>query len=208
MKSKLKIIIPVIIAIVIIIIVAIVLGTTIHKQQLEKLEEQWKDRPKLVGDLCINIMYYTKQVDLELKKDNTTKEEREEKYNEIKALEEEIEKQSQEIDSMYGEIKGEPKTESQKLFKKLFSDMASLHGKMKDVSNKYFGYYSMAKLGYGNKTEAKEACHTLQQYYVDNVKYHIVYSEDNETMVERKKEAEKGVSSDKNLEHLKKTYGW
>lgn len=203
-KFNLKIIVLIIIAILVFSGIAI-----LNKLKLDKLEEEWKEKPELVGDLCINVVYYTKLIKEDINSTGRTREEAQETEDEIKEFGKEIDKQAKEVKNLFNKLDGKPKTKSQQRFYNNYIEVMRLYDKMSNVTDKYTGYNFMLWVG-GRASSAKadQACEEILQDYVDNIKYHIVYSKDNKTLTERKNNIDKGIVSNKLKQEIKDKYGW
>ena len=208
-EEKKKVNIKMIIAIVAAAAVVItIISVVLYNQNVAKLQEQWKDKPKLAGDFCINVLYYTKLIEEEIDTKNQTNTQAQQRKEELLAFEKEIDTQANELKEVYKQL-GKPKAQAQKDFQYLYTEAMSLYSKMGNVTDKYIGYYAMLWIGgRATKTQTEIAINEVYDIYKDNIIHKLVYNTENEELTERKEIAEDDLYYEETKEFIKDKYGW
>lgn len=196
-KSKIKIIIPIVIF-VIIVIVGIALFIVIsNKKECERLEQEWTEKRVEIGDVCVDMAYYTTKIQKEMKKKYVSKDTLKELRDTMNKEIDEKMKHIEELNNTMGKVK----TKAQKQWKDDHYTLYLMNEQRDLITTRIAGYGLIS-----NIDAVIRPCDELILIYArSDLRHNEIYS-NNEQTIQRFKDANVRLRFDEKLEQETRQY--
>jgi len=186
-KLKKKLNLKIILLAAIIIIAIIIVIVSINNVEIKRLEEEWREKPTEIGDVCINMGYYSQLVKEFINRNQYLSKE---KYEKIQELDREIEEQMRRIQDTKNSIR-KAKAPSQEKYLKGYEQALELHVMQGKVNKELEDFQKTISMGgFARDKDVTDPCKELNIRVSVYIKS-MMYSKTNPMTVERKAYFEK-----------------